>query len=153
MSNTRLDKTLRTFCEDEDGRKTRNAYSENITERSRDGSMEGVAFDHRALFRRQFGSSQPHLGEGRAKAEIVIVALMSEAADSLVDAERAAEASKGTREHAGDVENDEGAKLAAGGTMNSEPAGPEGTPEGVGETACEDGKDLEATSIAGPYVS
>ena len=38
-------------------RTTRNAYSENITERSRDGSMEGVAFDHRALFRRQFGSS------------------------------------------------------------------------------------------------
>ena len=45
IANTRLDKTLRTFCEDEDGRRTRNAYSENITERSRDGSMEGVAFD------------------------------------------------------------------------------------------------------------
>ena len=71
---------------------------------------------------------------------------MSEAADASVDAERAAEASKGTREHAGDVENDESARVAGGGTMNSEPAGPEGTPEGVGETACAGGKDLEATS-------
>ena len=97
--------------------------------------MEGVAFDQRAPSRCQFGSSEPHKGEGAVKAEAAMAARTSDPSDSMVDAEDAAGEPEGTREHAEGVENDQGAKSAGGGTMSTEPAVREAEPEVAAEDA------------------